>query len=85
MWTTTVKCKHGIYCDKIVEITHGFDNNVTVVTDLEANIIKTKHGEITVDEIDLIRDIEEYTKFLNNINNKMINLRLIENGADVEY
>lgn len=71
MWTTTVKSTHEKEFDKVVEITHDFGNKVTVVTNFETNTIKMKHGEITVNEHEIIRDTESYTKYLNNINNEI--------------
>lgn len=71
MWATTIKHKNSLWFDKVVEMTHDFGNNVTVVTNFETGTIRRMHGEIAVSEHELITDTETYTKYLNNINNEV--------------
>lgn len=72
MWTTSKPIfKHEHDSDTLVEMTHDFGNGVTVVTNFEEGTTKLMHGKITVSEHELIRDTENYTKFLNNIDNEV--------------
>lgn len=63
MWTTTFKHKEGI----VVGMTHHFDNDVSVVVDLENLTIKQYYGKVCVKEYTLDIRVLHHIRFLENV------------------
>lgn len=67
MWNTSYKHNN----ETVVEMTHHFGNGVTVVTDFETNTSKLKHGDITVSEHEVSKEIGNYYHYLNNVDKEV--------------
>jgi len=68
MWNTTYR--RNEQCE-VVEATHDFGQQVTVVTNFETNMAQHKHGEIVIAEFEIDPAIGKYTTFLNNLDNEV--------------
>jgi hypothetical protein len=86
MWITLKpKCIHEQGFDKIVEITHHFGNEVTVVTNFETKTTTQLHGGIVVHEHDMIADTTNYLNYLNNLDNEINpKIKTEENGNETD-
>lgn len=63
MWTTTFKQSGG----GVEELTHDFGNNVRVVSNLKERTMYLMHGEVIKKEYPLELDIDNYSRFLKNV------------------
>ncbi len=63
MWTTTFKHSGG----GVEELTHDFGNNVRVVSNLKEKTMRLLHGDIIKKEYPLEPDIDNYSRFLKNV------------------
>jgi len=69
MWTTNYKRNDT---GAIVEATHDFGNDVTVVTSFETNQSELRHGKITIgDPNEINPELHAYFKYLSNIDGEV--------------
>ena len=68
MWNTTYKRNEQ---NQIVEATHHFGQQVTLVTNFETNMAKQKHGDIEIAEFEINPAIGIYTNLLYGIDKEV--------------
>lgn len=68
MWNTTYKYNEQ---NQIVEATHHFGQQVTLITDFKTNMATQMHGDILFNEFPINPALGIYTNFLNDLDNEV--------------
>ncbi len=71
MYKTTFTHFHSLEMDRVEEVIHDFGNGIRVVSNLVECTTRKFHGEIQVEEFELIQHTEYYLNYLNSIDNEV--------------